>query len=198
MSGEAGLATGIPLVPPRAEFLYEAIADIGPTIPLGASPLGERRMVNILGGRFAGPGLNGVVLAGGADRQLVRADGVTELDALYEMRTDDGAVLTVNNRVLVDCERAVGATLLKDFDPGAGRPIRLAEPARDHRLPGEPAAAARSRADPGVQAGLRANSALRKSGSRATRVRPAWGTGGLKDAARRGYMGVLASRYVSL
>jgi Protein of unknown function (DUF3237) len=102
MSAEADLATGIALVPPRAEFLYEAIADIGPTIPLGASPLGERRIVNILGGRFAGPGLKGVVLAGGADRQLVRADGVTELDALYEMQTDDGAVLTVNNRVLVD------------------------------------------------------------------------------------------------
>jgi hypothetical protein len=113
MSGGADLATGIPLVPPRAEFLYEAIAEIGPTIPLGASPLGERRMVNILGGRFAGPGLAGVVLPGGADRQLVRADGVTELDALYEMQTDDGAVFTVNNRVLIDARAPTAARLSK-------------------------------------------------------------------------------------
>ncbi len=102
MSAPVDLATGVARVSPLAEFLYEAVAQIGPTIALGASPLGERRIVNILGGRFAGPGLSGSVLGGGADRQLLRADGVLELDALYEMQTDDGAILTVNNRVLID------------------------------------------------------------------------------------------------
>ena len=38
----------------------------------------------------------------GADRQLLRPDGVKELHALYEMQTDDGAVLTIDNRVLID------------------------------------------------------------------------------------------------
>jgi hypothetical protein len=42
------------------------------------------------------------VLPGGADRQLLRPDGVKELDALYEMETHDGAAITVRNRVLVD------------------------------------------------------------------------------------------------
>ena len=42
------------------------------------------------------------MLPGGADRQLLRPDGVKLLDALYEMQTDDGAVLTVHNRVLID------------------------------------------------------------------------------------------------
>ena len=42
------------------------------------------------------------MLAGGADRQWLRPDGVKELDALYEMQTDDGAVLTVHNKVLID------------------------------------------------------------------------------------------------
>lgn len=63
-------------------------------------------MVPILGGRFeAGPGvagLSGTVLAGGADRQLVRPDGVKELDALYEMQTDGGDIRTIRNRVIVD------------------------------------------------------------------------------------------------
>ena len=46
--------------------------------------------------------LKGKVLGGGADRQLLRAAGVQELDALYELQTDDGAVITVRNRVLVE------------------------------------------------------------------------------------------------
>ena len=96
------LASQIPITLPRTEFLYEAIVDIGPMVPLGLSPWGERRIIHILGGEFAGPGLTGVVLPGGADRQLVRADGVTELDALYEMQTDDGVILTVRNNVTSD------------------------------------------------------------------------------------------------
>ena len=40
--------------------------------------------------------------AGGADRQTLRPDGIKELDALYEMRTHDGAVITVHNQVLID------------------------------------------------------------------------------------------------
>ena len=96
------LAPEIALVPPRAEFVYEAVFDLAPMRALGPSPRGERRIVPISGGRFAGPRLRGTVLAGGADRQLVRADGLRELDALYELETDDGAVLTVRNRVLID------------------------------------------------------------------------------------------------
>lgn len=69
---------------------------------MGRGPLGERRIVPILGGSFEGPRLRGKVLPGGADRQLWRADGMRELDALYELETDDGVLLTVHNRVLID------------------------------------------------------------------------------------------------
>ena len=86
--------------------LWHAAVDIGPREPLGRSPLGERWIVPILGGRFWGaPGfetLRGTVLPGGADRQLQRADGVRQLQALYEMRCDDGAVLTILNQVTID------------------------------------------------------------------------------------------------
>ena len=60
------------------------MVDLAPTLPLGASPFGERRMVPIVGGTFEGPGLRGKVKAGGADRQLVRRDGAVSLDAVYE------------------------------------------------------------------------------------------------------------------
>jgi hypothetical protein len=87
--------------PPQLVPVYEAIVDIAPSQPLGKGPLGERFIVPISGGEFEGPGLSGTVLPGGADRQLLRADGVKQLDALYELQTSDGVVLTVRNQVLV-------------------------------------------------------------------------------------------------
>lgn len=94
--------------PPQPVLAYEAEVDIAPRQSLGASALGERFIVPILGGRFEGPRLRGQVLAGGADRQLLRPDGVKELDALYEMQVDDGTVITVHNRVLIDDQAQPG------------------------------------------------------------------------------------------
>jgi hypothetical protein len=94
------MSSQIPLYMPQTEFVYEAIVDIEPSIDLGNGPLGPRAMVPITGGTFEGPNLRGTVLAGGADRQQVRQDGVRTLDALYEMQTDDGAIITVRNQVL--------------------------------------------------------------------------------------------------
>ena len=65
---------------------------------LGESPLGRRRIVPICGGSFDGARLRGRVLAGGADWQLVRADGVADLDARYTLETEDGALIYVRNR----------------------------------------------------------------------------------------------------
>ena len=91
---------------PNMRLLWTAVVEVGDRADLGHSSLGQRFLVPILGGRFyAGPGvtdLSGEVLPGGADRQLVRADGIKELDALYEMQTDDSSVLTIRNRVIVD------------------------------------------------------------------------------------------------
>ena len=99
---EPQMAGAFPLVPPATELVWEALVEIAPAQNLGDSPLGRRRIVPITGGTFVGPRLRGKVLPGGADRQLVRKDGVTQLNALYEMQTDDGAVLTILNRVTVD------------------------------------------------------------------------------------------------
>lgn len=96
------LAQKIPVNLPSTELVYEAVVDIAPMMSLGDGPLGERRMVPITGGEFFGPGLRGKVLSGGADRQLIRKDGVKRLDAFYEMQTDDGAVLTIRNQVTID------------------------------------------------------------------------------------------------
>ena len=92
--------------PPSTRLLWEALVDIAPRVDLGAGPLGPRGIVPILGGTFrGGPGfeaLSGVILPGGADRQQTRPDGARELDALYEMQVQDGAILTLRNRVVID------------------------------------------------------------------------------------------------
>jgi len=95
-----------PPIQPTSQLIWTAIIDVADRIDLGSSPNGQRFMVPILGGSFtAGPevaGLTGKVLSGGADRQILRPDGVKELDALYEMQTGSGTVLTIHNRVIVD------------------------------------------------------------------------------------------------
>lgn len=90
---------------PILNRVWTAQIDIGEKQSLGRGPLGQRDLVPILGGHFEGPTLRGQVLPGGADRQWRRPDGMRELDALYEMQCDDGTVLTVRNRVLVDDTR---------------------------------------------------------------------------------------------
>ncbi|MDQ2095025.1 DUF3237 domain-containing protein [Rhodalgimonas zhirmunskyi] len=95
-----------PAIAPDLSLIWTAIVDIAPREDLGQGPTGQRYIVPILGGKFfAGPGidgLSGTVLPGGADRQLIAPDGFKTLDALYEMQTDDGTVLTIHNHVKVD------------------------------------------------------------------------------------------------
>jgi hypothetical protein len=102
MAAEGGPLSDLPITLPRVEFVYESIIDLDATMDLGRGPLGQRRMVPITGGVFQGPRIKGKVLPGGADRQLVRADGVRILNALYELQTEDGAIITVNNRVMIE------------------------------------------------------------------------------------------------
>jgi Protein of unknown function (DUF3237) len=71
---------------------------LAPAHELGDTPQGRRRIIGISGGRFSGERLSGHVLPGGADWQLVRADGVADLDARYTLETSDGALIYVRNR----------------------------------------------------------------------------------------------------
>lgn len=80
---------------PQFEFLMRIAADVGEIQTMGGGPLGERRIVAITGGRFDGPRLKGEIVPGGADWQIVRADGVLDIDARYAMRAESGAMIRV-------------------------------------------------------------------------------------------------------
>jgi hypothetical protein len=77
--------------------LLSAHITLGTPQELGETPQGRRRIIPITGGKFAGARLSGRVLAGGADWQVVRRDGVAELDARYTLQTSDGALIYVSN-----------------------------------------------------------------------------------------------------
>jgi len=82
---------------PSLAFAFELRATVAAPTVLGQVPNGMRRIVDITGGTFEGPGIKGKVRPGGADWQIVRADGFTELDTRYTIETDKGQLVYVQN-----------------------------------------------------------------------------------------------------
>jgi hypothetical protein len=85
---------------PDLKHVCDIAVDVGPIRDLGATPLGRRRIIAILGGTVTGPRLEAAIVPGGADWQIVRADGVVELEARYSVRTPDGVEIAIVNRGL--------------------------------------------------------------------------------------------------
>jgi hypothetical protein len=88
------------ILPPPLEFVCEVKAALRAPLEVGPTPSGLRRIVDIAEGRFEGPLLRGTILAGGADWQILRTDGVAELQAHYVLKTEDGVLIQVRNRGL--------------------------------------------------------------------------------------------------
>lgn len=78
----------------QSEFLCALNVDVGEIESLGVGPVGERRRVEIIGGTFQGPRMRGTVVPG-ADWQLLRQDGVLDLEARYALRDHSGALVHV-------------------------------------------------------------------------------------------------------
>jgi Protein of unknown function (DUF3237) len=76
--------------------IFTIHAELGAIRHSGQTPYGERRVVDILGGRIEGPRLKGRILPG-ADWQIVRPDGVTDLQARYAIETDRGTRILVTS-----------------------------------------------------------------------------------------------------
>lgn len=82
---------------PQLEFVFEVRAKIADPIVIGQVSGGTRRIINILEGTFEGPKIKGKLLPGGADWQIIRQDGFTEVDARYVLQTDKGDLIYVSN-----------------------------------------------------------------------------------------------------
>lgn len=97
LSAVPALAQTQPPQPPRLTFAFEIRAQVGTPLEMGEVPGGRRRIIDILGGTFAGPTMKGRIRPGGADWQIVRTDGFTELDTRYTLETDAGELIYVQN-----------------------------------------------------------------------------------------------------
>ncbi len=90
---------------------------VGTPLDVGQVPRGRRRVIPILGGTFEGPTIRGKVLPGGADWQIVRADGLAELDTRYALQTDSGSLIYIQNAGIRHASPEVTKKLL------AGEPV---------------------------------------------------------------------------
>ena len=102
-----------PVKLPELVFAFEARVQVGLPLDVGPIPGGRRRIVPILGGSFEGSGMRGRVLPGGADWQIVRADGLGELDTRYTLETEDGELIYVQNAGIRHASPEVTAKLMK-------------------------------------------------------------------------------------
>lgn len=69
------------------DVAFANLLDIGPTAA------GRRRIAPVSGGTFEGEKLKGVVLPGGADWVINRADGVMLIDVRLSLQTNDNAAI---------------------------------------------------------------------------------------------------------
>ncbi|MBX3535234.1 MAG: DUF3237 domain-containing protein [Xanthobacteraceae bacterium] len=72
-------------------------ADLEAPQLFGNTPYGERRVINITGGKVSGPRLRGKILPGGADWQIIRADGAADIFAKYTVQIDGGGFVLVTS-----------------------------------------------------------------------------------------------------
>ena len=101
------------------EFLMRLSVEVDAIVTSGDAPLGEARVVNLLGGTFEGPALAGEMLPGGSDWQIVRKDGVLDLDARYVLKERRGGLIRVVSQGYRDGPPEVLASLARgeDVDP---------------------------------------------------------------------------------
>ena len=89
---------------PTVELVLELVVTCSKPEAFGPVPDskdGQRKSIwPIIGGVFIGKDIRGVVVPGGGDFPLVRPDGVTIVDALYRLRTDDGVTIIIHNKGL--------------------------------------------------------------------------------------------------
>jgi hypothetical protein len=83
----------------RSRHLFTIMMKLPPTLELGDTPAGNRRVFTVSGGEFAGDRLRGEVLPqASSDLLLVRRDGSSQQDVRLILRTDDGGFILMTYR----------------------------------------------------------------------------------------------------
>lgn len=87
---------------PSLEYVMQLNVSLGEAYQVGATSYGFRNVIPITGGTFEGPKLKGTIVPGGADWQLIEnGTGRTNVEAIYSIKTDDGAYIHVRNNGII-------------------------------------------------------------------------------------------------
>jgi hypothetical protein len=82
-----------------SSHLLTLTIELNPTIELGETPAGNRRVFSVAGGEFVGDRLRGTILPViGSDLLLVRTDGSAQQDVRMLLKTDDGDLILMTYR----------------------------------------------------------------------------------------------------
>jgi hypothetical protein len=100
----------------RTEFLFSITAYVASPLDIGECPAGTRRIIPVLGGSFSGPRISGKLLQGGSDLQLIRADGVAELNVHAALEENSGARILLRGLAL-RARKKVSSLAVKDYGP---------------------------------------------------------------------------------
>lgn len=93
-SWDCGQRLGI-VAPSRGTAVFQATLTLGAIHPVGLTPYGSRRLLDVTGGAFIGARINGTVHAGGLDMELTLREGTVEIEQILVLRTGDGANIYV-------------------------------------------------------------------------------------------------------
>ena len=81
----------------QTKYVFSLAIKVGAPIVAGDIGHGIRRVIPILGGEVFGDGIKGTIFPVGADFQVLRPNGFTELEAKYAFELDDGAIIYIEN-----------------------------------------------------------------------------------------------------
>ena len=95
------------------EHVCDFAVQIAEPIEVGMTPQGLRRVIPITGGKVTGPRMQGKILPGGADFQLIVGGTTAHLDARYVIELDDGAKVFVHNTALRHASADATARLVR-------------------------------------------------------------------------------------
>ena len=98
---QAQVSAPSPEETPQLEFALQLRVTLDAAYTVGETQHGQRTVIPITGGTFEGPLLKGTIINGGADYQMANAEGRTQIEAIYSIKTDDGVYIHVRNRGII-------------------------------------------------------------------------------------------------
>src|SRR4051794_10272337 len=88
--------------PLALQHVFDYTARLKPPVVVGRTPAGIRMYYEAVSGRVTGESVNADILPGGGDWAVVGDDGWVQVDVRGQCRTDDGAVLYMTYRGLIE------------------------------------------------------------------------------------------------